>query len=243
MILEDRITRSFVPRDTLNPAFWQNDRLQPEIRKQLLAVAREFAKHCKIEWKEVRDVQLTGSSANYDWSQYSDVDIHLIVSYSDFHSDKDFVKEYFKDKKALWAFKHSIKSKGYEVELYVQDQKEEAVSSGVYSLMEGKWIVEPKKMTVKIAQAQVKRKAEDIIRQARAAIDAGSVEELERIEDKIRKMRQAGLRSEKAEMSIENLAFKYLRRSGEIDKIKKAKVSIEDRELSVESFQVETLSR
>ena len=58
----------------------------------------------------VSDIVLMGSIAGYNWSEYSDVDIHLVVDFSQFPKNQvDLYNELFKLKKSLYNKKYTIK--------------------------------------------------------------------------------------------------------------------------------------
>ena len=98
-----------------------------------MEIAQDFYNSLETD-AELKDVTFTGSLANYNWSKYSDVDLHLIVDYKDVNDDQDLVKDYFNAKKSIWNRNHDIFIDGYEVEVYVQDNNEPHTSSGVYSV-------------------------------------------------------------------------------------------------------------
>ena len=55
---------------TLNPKIWVNDdKLNPEIRKNLLQTALDFVKFVKLKRLKIHDIVLTGSLANYTWNE------------------------------------------------------------------------------------------------------------------------------------------------------------------------------
>ena len=43
----------------------------------------------------IEDLRLTGSLANYNWSEYSDVDLHLVVDFEKIDEDIELVKAFF----------------------------------------------------------------------------------------------------------------------------------------------------
>ena len=143
---EDIDLSSFKTRDILNPKIWdENSKLKTDIRTRLLMIADDFFETLDIPWVDIDDIVLTGSLANYNWSQYSDVDLHVLVNYKDIDENLELAKEYLTSKKNLWNDKHNIKIKSFDVELYTQDISEKHVSTGVYSIFWDKWLIKPSK--------------------------------------------------------------------------------------------------
>ena len=138
---------SFEIQNKLNPKFWKNDLLDSRIRLKLLDIADDFTDFLKVDWVKPEDITMTGSLANYNWSEeYSDIDLHIIMDFKKVDKRVDFVREYFQSKKDLWNQKHKdIRILNYPVELYVQDKNEPHSSSGIYSLEKNDWIVKPER--------------------------------------------------------------------------------------------------
>ena len=82
----------------LNPKLWTNDKLKPEIKQQLIKIADVFKEFIGIPL-EVVDYTLTGSNANYTWTSYSDLDLHIIVK----GLPSAEQRELYNAKKALWS--------------------------------------------------------------------------------------------------------------------------------------------
>ena len=231
---------SFKVKDTLNPKiFDQNQKMYPEIRTRLLMIADDFFDTLELPWVDVTDITLTGSLANYNWSKFSDVDLHIIIDYKEVDENESLVSEYLDVKKDIWNESHDIKIKGYDVELYVQDMNEPHVSTGVYSIMWDDWLVKPEKGSPKIDSKKVKQKASSIINSYDSLIEtfyAGEYDKVIRkintIRQKIKKMRQTGLDRE-GEYSYENITFKVLRRVGLLDKLADLETLAYDKSLSM----------
>ena len=64
----------------LNPVLWDNNSLRKEVRLKLLKIARHFALYLNVPVLHLKDVTLSGSSAGYNYSDYSDIDLHLVVN-------------------------------------------------------------------------------------------------------------------------------------------------------------------
>jgi hypothetical protein len=233
-----QILNSFNIKETLNPKVWENPTdpkkatMVPKVRKALERIAEEFVDYLGDD-VFVEDVVLTGSLSNYNWSEFSDFDLHIIVDMDEYGDEDELYKELFNLKKQLFNDKHNIKIFGYDVELYAQDSEEPHISSGVYSVMNNKWINVPKKMNLEIDKKVLEDKIQNWVEKIDTAVENGDVDVLENLKDKLKKYRQSGLDGD-GELSYENLVFKYLRRSEHIEKLFNSINKGTDKELSVE---------
>lgn len=212
----------------LNPKLWQGNRLDGEVRLKLLKIARAFVDFVGIDL-EVKDYTITGSNANYTWTEYSDLDLHVLIP----GTVTDEQRELFNAKKALWAEQHDITIKGLPVECYVQGQDEPHHSTGVFSVADNQWLVEPKKVKPSIDDAAIEAKKDAILSQIEHALLSKDLDKLRSVKDRITTMRKAGL-ERAGEWSVENLVFKILRNLGLIDQITEKIRELEDLELSLE---------
>lgn len=239
--LDQKIVKSFYSKDTLPSDIFEGEdgsyKVHKGIREKLLEISDTFIDFIGVDFF-IEDVHLTGSLANYNWSEYSDVDLHILVDFNDFDkSTNKIIKEFFDAKKNVWNQNHDIKIKGYDVELYVQDSNEKHLSSGVYSLLNNKWIVEPKKGKEFIDEEQILKKSEeyakiidDLVK--RSEDNENVSKEVDDVKTKIKQFRQSGL-EKGGEYSYENLTFKLLRRNGYIQKLLDIKKGITNKKLSV----------
>jgi hypothetical protein len=172
---------------------------------------------------------VNGSKANYTWTEHSDLDLHLIVK----GLPGEGARELFNAKKALWSEQHNITIKGLPVECYVQGQDEKHHSTGVYSIINQEWLVEPKKIKPSVDDAAVELKKDSMIHDIESALLSKDLNNLRAVKEKITKMRKAGL-ERAGEWSVENLVFKVLRNLGLIDEIAEKIQELEDQELSLE---------
>jgi len=225
----DDILSSFYIQNDLNEEIWEktyNDSyvMRPPIRDILLEIANEFVDYLGYDIF-VLDVVMTGSLANYNWSDFSDIDLHIMFDFKETGEQKDLFSDLFKLKKTLFNSTHDIKVKGFDVELYVQDTNEPHVSTGVYSVLYDKWIEQPNMEDVKINKEFLEQKVNSWIDKIDAVIENSKDEDLitanemiNKLKEKLKDYRNSGLKQE-GEYSYENLVFKFLRRNGYIQKL------------------------
>ena len=238
-----RILDSFSLKSTLNPKVWDNPEntndavMKPKVRKALMRIAEKFIEFLGDDIF-VEDIVLTGSLSNFNWSEFSDFDLHVHIDLQQYEEQSELYKELFNLKKQVFNDKHDIKIFGYDVELYAQDTEEVHYSSGVYSVMNNEWLNKPKKFQKEPDKEVLKNKIktwtdkiETAIEEAESTKDS---KKLEIIKDKLKTYRQSGLEND-GELSYENLVFKFLRRSGHIEKLFDALNSEVDKELSIET--------
>ena len=235
---DKQIVKSFETKETLSDQIFEEKKghfvMRDEIKKRLIEVSNDFIESLGVEFF-IHDVVLTGSLANYNWSQYSDVDLHILIDFEESKYEMDILKEFFDAKKNVWNEKHDIKIKGYDVEVYVQDVNEEHISSGVYSILHNKWIIEPEKDNPNIDDRKILEKGEEFGKRidhlTKNPKDI-TIDQLEDLRKKIKEFRQSGLESG-GEYSYENLTFKLLRRNGYIQKLLRLKTQLTDKKLSI----------
>ena len=192
--------------------------LKPEIRKSLLRIAYDFLESLDPKMT-FADITLTGSMANYNYTDQSDLDLHILFDFSSMGENGELIQNLFNAKRRIWNDVHDIKIKDHDVELYAQDSKEPHHSTGVFSVLRNKWLVVPHRANPEIDEEYVLKKSQDIMGRIDHLIGLEEKRRaLEVTKDKIMKMRKAGL-ERKGEFAEENLIFKTLRNTGYIGKL------------------------
>lgn len=239
------IIKSFKIKDELCPDIWNNsgEKMRPEIRERLLEIANEFIDFLKVDIF-IEDVIMTGSLSNYNWSQFSDVDLHVVTEMENYGDNKELYDDLFKLKKNYFNLMHDIKVKNFDVELYVQNASEAHFSSGVYSVLNDEWIEKPKKEEVIIDAKKLKEKTEKWMSIIDNLIDNVEDEDIEsakemisKQKEKLRNYRTSGLK-EGGEYSYENLVYKVLRRNGYLEKLQNIENRIVDKRLSLKENEL-----
>jgi hypothetical protein len=229
----------FKLHDQMHPKFWVSEGvLQEGLRPKLLAIAQYYIDFLKLPPStKLRDITFTGSLAGYNYTDYSDVDIHIILDYGQLSEDQDFVMNYFKALKDLWSEDHEVTVFGFPVELFAQDVEQYLSGPGAqYSLVREKWVKPPQKTTEAIDRQAVIRKAKEIRERITSLCHEDHSDELmgeiEALWGRIKNMRQTGLNKE-GEYSNENLAFKVLRNTGVLQKLTDLNKKVEAEVLSI----------
>lgn len=210
---------------SLNPELWDNNTLIPEVRKKLLQIAKHFVDFLNTPIK-VKDITISGSNAGFNYSEFSDIDLHIVAEFDESQT------ELFMAKKNNYNFTHDITIHGIDVELYVESTSNVLHSVGVFSVMRNKWISEPTHNPPKVSPREIKAKARNYAGQINQALKSDRLESAQQTMDEIYKLRKAGLESN-GEQSVENLAFKLLRARGQIDKLRKYINKLQSAELSL----------
>lgn len=214
----------------LNPVLWDDNHLRTEVRFKLIKIAKHFAEYLNVPRLHLKDVTLSGSSAGYNYSSYSDIDLHLVVSKTDGND------ELFTAKKNLYNSEHNLAINDIPVELYVQPADQKHHSAGIYSVLDDQWLVEPVHEEPTINPNDIKAKARSYAGKINSAIRSNDLEKCRKAMDDLKRLRKAGLESN-GEQSVENLAFKLLRARGQIDKLRKYITKLESAELSLREQQ------
>ena len=217
--------------DTLNPNIWDNLELKPEIKEKLLQIGKDFYADTETD-APLKDVLFVGSLANYNWSDTSDFDVHVVIDFKDVDENVELVEKLVNALKSKWNDEHDIHVKQHNVEVYIQDVTKENRSTGVYSLMQDKWLSEPQKENIEIDKEKIQEKYNDFVRKINSALKAQDIDKLKSIIKDVYDMRQAGL-DKSGELSTENLVFKILRNRNYIEKLKQEIINLYDKKQSL----------
>jgi predicted nucleotidyltransferase len=235
------VINSFEIKSTLNPEFWTDDKLNPDIRETLLNIATDFFEGLELPSNvKIKDIVFTGSLANYNWSKFSDVDLHIVLDFGQIEGNDELIQKFFDAQKNLWNLKHDITIHNFPVEIYAQDAKSKLHATAVYSIKNDKWILKPSKEELRINKNVIRNKAlkfvaklKEIRKDYNNQDYHGVIEKAEALGKKIKNYRTSGLEGG-GEYSMENLVFKVLRRSPFMEILNDYKAKAYDAEQSLE---------
>lgn len=221
----------------LSPKIWEDDVLKKDVLAALKKISSRFIETLGIDKSVVYDIVVTGSMVNYNYTDYSDIDLHVILKYPSCIDCEAFsLDDCMKAKKIIWNDKYDIEIHGIDVELYVQDVSETFTSdAGLFSVKYNKWVNRPtKNVKVTYNKDLIEKKSRYIIKEIDNLINQKVTDENEivKVKDKIKKLRKSGLQKE-GEFSVENLVFKFLRNNKQIDRLHSYYDSVISKNLSL----------
>lgn len=228
------LSEDFQIHDTLNPKLWQDNQLLPEVRQKIVDIIANFEEYVEIPIHIV-DIVIVGSNAAYNYTQYSDLDVHVIVNPEMVTEiPEDIQTMIYNMKKSSFNKEFDIKIKGIPVELYVEDMHSSVVSNGIYSVCDDRWVKEPKQNS-SITKHNIEKELENWIQKIEEAVTSGDAETIGNTIDLLYLMRKNSISIE-GEYGKGNEVFKTLRDRGYLAKIKEALTQSISKNLSLESY-------
>lgn len=218
--------------NTLNPVLFTDERMNKDVRDQLIDIAKDFMEHMGLDELKVSDVRVYGSNAAYTYTPFSDIDLHILVDMSKISNDPVY-QELFNSKKTVYNDAHDITIHGISVELYIQDDKEQVKSLGEYSVLRDKWVKFPVKRRANLDQHSSSQKYQKLLALTRLALRSQDLDSVENLISTIKRYRQAGLAAG-GEFSPENIAYKALRNRKAVDALYRHRNSLHSEALSID---------
>lgn len=201
----------------LNPKLWRNEKPVTGMKEFLLRNSYKFAEFSRVPRGKIVDVIITGGNSNYNYTKYSDIDVHIIAKVTNEEAKALY------QKKVEWTTKNKdLKFAGYPVEFYVEQLSEERpTGQGAYSLLHDKWISVPKHLNnlTALRDPGVLTKIKHEMHYIKVhLLRKGTAQEILDYKEKLWRMRTSGLQKG-GEFSTENILYKDLRNRGLVDQL------------------------
>jgi len=214
----------------LNPKLWVEGKLKAEVRSALLKIAEDFRDFIDVPF-EVVDVIIAGGNANYNYTDHSDIDLHLVADFDSVDCDRE-AAELFDSKRLLYKEKYNVTIHNIPVEVYVEDEQHPAVSSS-YSLVSDQWVRPPNPEFPEYDTQQLDKMVEVWRQVINHATRTGDLQTCRNALKLLRSYRKLGLKTKEGEYSIPNLVYKSLRNDDTIRSIQTLIDKLHDQHLSV----------
>lgn len=230
-ILKEVDMSAFQEKKDLNPKIFdvENEKMKIDVRKSLLSLSKIYYTFLR-QTVEIQDILLVGSMANYNWSDYSDIDIKIILPFDEIH--KENIVDFFNDKKNTWLLEHNIDLFGYNVHLDVVDVENTQFEGGVYSILYDRWVSPPVFLEIQYDEEKVNLIVGNMLANFKKALKhRNNPSKFKDFMDKI--LDKSFQFKSKKEFSPENMAYKYLGRLGLFKKAKQMGSKALDYSLSV----------
>ena len=216
----------------LNPKLFEKDILIPEVRDALYKIATVFKDYLDLPF-EIKDIYLTGSNANYNYTDDSDIDLHLVYDFEQAGANAELLSKYLIAAKKDFNDKYNIKVKGLPVELGCENLSEPLVSTGVYSLGANAWVIKPENSDIEIPDVDMNA-FNDLSTQIDDIIKTQNASAIENLWKKIKNLRKDSL-SDEGEFGMGNLLFKKLRNANYLERLRNSMYDTKSKDLSLES--------
>lgn len=227
-----------VYNETLDPNLWDDKKLKPEIRDALLKIANDFYASTDLTG-DVENILFLGSSANYNWTPTSDMDLHIVIDIAAEKINEEYARKFMDGLACQWNTNHDIEIKKHPVEVYLQDIREpnstpEQARAGaaIYSIFDDRWLLEPNPQNIQLDADKIRKKYQQLKAKIDDLLKTEDVVKLKSLMKSVKNYRDAGLKKG-GEFSVENLVFKALRHSGALGNLKDAITKIYDKKVSL----------
>lgn len=222
--------------NSLNPKLWSPEgTLKKEVRNKLIEIVDAFKEFLDFPVDFI-DVHLVGSNASYNYTDTSDLDVHVIVNFDRIPATKDLTQLLFNLKKKSFNDNFDINIKGINIELYVEDVGAGTTSNGIYSLYKDRWVKTPTLENVQDIDIDINEELKYYRDTIYSAIFSDDVILMNKVLDDMYLMRKNALAVD-GEKSKGNLIFKALRNEGLLDNLKETIKRSTSKKLSLENLR------
>lgn len=221
--------------DTLNPNIWNGDELRPEVRTKILEIVNYFVDNFEIPIEPV-DIYLLGSNASYNYTDNSDLDVHIIVNFDMVDTNKELVQAYMNSEKTRFNKNYDITIHDVPIEVYVEDVNAATISNGIYSMFEDEWVKYPEPLSKEIPEIDLEPELTELTQEVNQCLQVGDAEDVDEIINKLYIIRKTGLQTD-GEYGKGNQLFKEIRNLGLLDALKDKRMELQADKLSLERFE------
>lgn len=214
-------------------------KLKSDVREALINIASAFCNFLSDNGITITpaDIQFVGSNAGEDYTDASDIDLHIVADFESISCDSGIIQAAFNAQRSLFNSTYDITVKGIPVELYVEDVKAGTESNGIYSVLYDKWIKYPESQEPipESALAEYDKLLDSWIQIINNACKLENLSEIQRVLNRLYMMRKNGLATS-GRNSAGNYIFKQLRNKGYLKQIKDLRDELISQTLTLESI-------
>lgn len=229
------LNEEFQIHDTLNPKLFDTNTnlLLPDVRKQIIEIVSKFEDYIQVPIM-IADIQLVGSNVSYNYTDTSDLDVHIIANFEATSCDTSILQALYDAKKSAFNKNLDITLHGVEVELYVQDIRSATISNGIYSVCDNRWIKEPKPIK-SITKHNTEKEFEKWSQRINQVLEHNNYEEINDTITTLYLIRHNSIAVD-GEYGKGNALFKDIRSAGLLQQLKDALDKALSKKLSLENL-------
>ena len=224
----------------LNQKLFQKDSLKADVKEALLKIANTFIEDIQENGIPINvvDIWMVGSNASYNYTDNSDIDVHIIADMED--SDcSGLLSLVYNYAKSDFNSKHDITVKGIPVEVYIEGVNSTSITNGIYSLLQDEWVKYPQEVEVDMSiDVTTTDEYKNLKSDIEHALSSDNKDEVQEIINSLYRLRQLSLATD-GEFGVGNLMFKSFRNDGSLDKLKEHKRELVDKELTLDQLKEE----
>lgn len=198
--VRNTVVEALEKHETLNTKLWTNKAiLKDEVKEKVEAIVTEFIDGLEQDGVKivVKDIILIGSNCSYNYTDMSDLDIHIVADTSELQCQENVYPALYGAYRSLFSRKFDIDFYGIPVELYVETEETKTISNGVYSVLNNTWIKEPIKEAIpnidtkafevdfqkwELAYNKVMKKSEDLLDEPKKILEKELEQKIKDIE-------------------------------------------------------------
>jgi hypothetical protein len=216
-------------QDELNPVLWSNNKLRPEVKEKIMDLVNVFQDTLDIPLT-ILDINIVGSNASYNYTDKSDVDVHIVTDFEEYGYPIELVDSAMQSFKKVFNDRYDITYGGYNVEVYVEDVGSSPNSNGIYSVLKDEWIKEPQPL--ESIDVDLEPEYSDYVNRINQIVTSGTQEDISAMISELKLLRRNSLATG-GEFSKGNLIFKTLRNDDMIKALMDKRVELTSKELSI----------
>ena len=142
----ENLDENIEKHNELNPKLWNEDNtLKTEVDEKINQIVDEFISDLHEDEINIKidDIILVGSNCSYNYTESSDLDIHIIANAKESNYPPEYAEKLYSAYRTIFNKTLDIAFYDIPVEIYVETENSELVSNGIYSVMNRQWIKEP----------------------------------------------------------------------------------------------------
>jgi hypothetical protein len=232
-IYKKRLQESIEQHQELNPKFWDGFELKDEVASKLLQIKDWFVEYIDVPVRVI-DARFVGSNAAYNYTDQSDVDLHIVINFEELDASHELLQAMFNAQKTSFNEKYDITIKDHNVELYVEDVNATTMSNGIYSLMKNEWVKKPEYH--EMPDINLEPELSMYMDRINEVINGNDIDAVMNLIDEIYILRKDSIMN--GEWARGNLIFKEIRNQGGLDSLKIKRDELKSQELSLESNKI-----